>query len=130
MRKEIAKKWAKELRSGKYKQGHSYLKIHIEDKKPNYCCLGVLCEIYNAQMKKQKKKLIKETFDEAMGVYLFGNREDILPNKIKKWAGVKHGEGKFNNVLKNGIKDLATMNDCGYSFSKIASFIEKNSDEL
>jgi len=40
MKKNVAKKWVKALRSGKYKQSREMLK-----NSGGYCCLGVLCEI-------------------------------------------------------------------------------------
>lgn len=44
MKKEIAEKWTKALRSGKYKQGTGELRAYITDE-VQFCCLGVLCEI-------------------------------------------------------------------------------------
>lgn len=42
MKKSIADKWVKALRSGDYKQGT----YRLHNKKDNtYCCLGVLCDV-------------------------------------------------------------------------------------
>ncbi len=41
MNKTLMKKWAKALRSGKYKQGRHSLR----NKNDTFCCLGVLCDI-------------------------------------------------------------------------------------
>lgn len=42
MKKSLADKWVKALRSGEYKQGAAVLKDHGTN---TYCCLGVLAEI-------------------------------------------------------------------------------------
>jgi len=44
MDKEVKQKWVDALRSGKYKQGQGYLRTP-----DGYCCLGVLCEVLNAE---------------------------------------------------------------------------------
>lgn len=41
MKREDAMNWVNALRSGKYKQGHYFLKNN-----DRYCCLGVLNELY------------------------------------------------------------------------------------
>lgn len=43
MNKELKRKWLKALRSGKYVQGQRQLRI--DDDRPTFCCLGVLCEV-------------------------------------------------------------------------------------
>ena len=45
MKKEIAKKWIKALRGGKYKQGKGYLKQFTSKNEPRYCC-WVFCVNY------------------------------------------------------------------------------------
>jgi hypothetical protein len=45
MNKELLRAWVRELRSGKYQQGHKgILKMNDADGVDRYCCLGVLCE--------------------------------------------------------------------------------------
>lgn len=129
MRKDVAKKWVKALRSGKYKQGQSYLKATWDDKKGvRYCCLGVLCELYNETMKKSKKKTLKETVCKDTVVHKFGRSDSILPSAVQKWSGLSSADGEFSDgAFTNSLTD---MNDFGDSFKKIASFIEKNVDNL
>jgi hypothetical protein len=47
-------KWVKELRSGKYPQTQGYLNLLVDlsDQKAGFCCLGVLCEVFNAPKNK------------------------------------------------------------------------------
>jgi hypothetical protein len=57
MKPEIAKMWTDALRNGKYKQGKHHLrkyKLGIVE----YCCLGVLCEIYARTQEGQQSDLI------------------------------------------------------------------------
>ena len=102
MTKEQATKWVKALRSGKYKQGKSFLYS------PNdtYCCLGVLAKINGGAVTKDCFG-----FMEVLGSETYGLR-DI--------AGAVYGEGK----LEYG--SLATANDHGMSFAEIADWIEEN----
>jgi hypothetical protein len=55
MNKIIGKKLVKALRSKKYKKGFGLLKEE-RNKKIFHCPLGILCEIYNQEMKKKRKK--------------------------------------------------------------------------
>lgn len=57
MKQNIMKKWVKALRSGKYKQGYGTLKQYNGFEEVYHCCLGVLCELYNDEMRKNKKKI-------------------------------------------------------------------------
>ena len=119
MKKEIAKKWIKALRSGKYKQGHSWLKQYDTKNQPRHCCLGVLCELYNESMKKNHKKtLTTKTFDDGL----------FLPTSVRKWAGMKSKNGKLDNHLF--YNSLADMNDFGKTFKTISNTIEKNIENL
>ena len=61
MKKNIMTEWVSELRSGKYKQGYGLLKqIDDEEVILKHCCLGVLCELYQSEMKNNKKKQLDE----------------------------------------------------------------------
>ena len=129
------KKWVKALRTGKYKQGNSFLKV--TDKRSNktyYCCLGVLCELYNEESKKNKKKMlsektrINELYDHGH-VHSFNNENTILPNKVMNWSGLSHQNGNFNKPCC-GFDSLAAMNDEACSFKKIAKTIEKEWENL
>lgn len=124
------KKWVKALRSGKYKQGQSYLKATWDKKGTQHCCLGVLCELYNNTMRKNKKKTLKETVCEDTVVHKFAKSDTLLPNPVKKWAGLHSVDGEFPAPIDAWNSSLVNMNDFGDSFKKIASFIEKNYEAL
>ena len=130
------KKWVKALRSGKYKQGRGVLK-HNRENKTFHCCLGVLCEIYNDQMRQNKKKTL--SIEIQNGIYHFNKNPADLPTIVKKWAGLETSTADFTENM--GRTTLATASlkyislaeindDHGYSFKKIANIIEKNWENL
>lgn len=131
MKKEIAKKWVKALRSGKYNQGQGCLKQTTSNNKTFHCCLGVLCELYNDDMRKKKKKTLKES--KSNGIHKFNRMDERLPAIVQKWAGLQSNNGAFKNIETNywdNYFGLADMNDFGGSFKKIATTIEKQIDNI
>lgn len=133
------KKWIKALRSGKYRQGQNTLKQFDSKGQPKHCCLGVLCELYNDTMKKNKKKTLPEkvinNYDFNYGITKFGSKTDILPKEVMKWSGIKDNIGAFIPLSKSneGIsheENLADLNDSGRKFQTIANIIEKNYEQI
>lgn len=96
MNVEIKKQWVETLRSGKYKQGIGYLKHLGRLGVVTHCCLGVLGEI----LKEEEPDL---------------NDRALLQMSALNKAGL--------TVFEHG--HLATMNDSGTSFEKIADYIEE-----
>lgn len=132
MRQNIMKKWVKALRSDKYKQGEGLLKQKNLKGDIEYCCLGVLCDLYNKEMKKNKKETLTETLSGDM--YIFNMEADILPKVVQNWAKMKDSVGTFQ-ILKDKDNigkyvNLVDMNDSGCSFKKIAKTIEKEWENL
>lgn len=102
--KKFKEKWIAALRSGKFKQGMGWLE---DDGK--YCCLGVACRIAHPKLDLNDASFITK--------YSFpGGRID----KIKIPAILK---GEDENEV---VSVLASKNDNGQSFKKIATWIEKN----
>lgn len=133
MKKEIAKKWVKALRSGKYKQGKGYLKQFNSKNEVRHCCLGVLCELYNETMKKNHKKTlyIEEMEGNASGTSFvrFDLVDGGLPKTVRKWAGIINPLGEF--VIDDERSEcLADLNDRGKKFSTIADIIENNVENI
>jgi hypothetical protein len=137
MNKTIATKWVKALRSGKYKQGEAYL-CQITNKGKKHCCLGVLTEMYQAEQKAKKKKVLpakvgKIYHDATFDVVKYGSGEcaaEELPVAVKRWAGMGGRLGEFDVESDGYFGSLSHMNDDGCSFKKIANFIEKNYENL
>lgn len=112
MYKVWKEKWLEALRSGKYKQG----KNHLQDNDNNFCCLGVLCDIYDPS----KWEKIFNVAD----AYTY-NRESssILPENIAYILGI----GRFGYYVEEGtLFSLTELNDQGSTFSEIADVIEKH----
>jgi hypothetical protein len=134
MRKEVMKKWIKALRSGKFKQGQGTLKQYNSKRQARHCCLGVLCELYNEEMKKNHKKTLPEKICDndssfQYGYTRFNGSVDGLPERVKDWSGIKTSFGKFygKDTLPAPLSDL---NDDGRKFKTIADIIEKNWESL
>lgn len=126
MKKSIANKWVKALRSGKYTQTKNNLCNDV-----GHCCLGVLCELY-----------IKDTKDNIKDdVGTFDGESELLPPCVMTWAGMNLGANKDCGTFLIGDKEvcLASWND-GQSrpfrnkdntyvkgtFENIANVIEKH----
>lgn len=102
MKSAIKTRWVKALRSGEYKQGRYALKSTT-----GYCCLGVLTDLYCKMNKKGWKSTTK-------------TEQEILPKVVMKWAGL----GDQDPTV--GVSSLASKNDHGMSFKRIAQVIEKS----
>lgn len=103
MKKKIADRWVRALRSGNYKQGKQSLVLSDG----SFCCLGVLCDLAT------KSKVVSPDNYSHLGV---------LSDEVQEWAGMQSDSGDRKNR-----KSLTEYNDhCGYSFNKIADIIEKN----
>ena len=147
MNKAIARRWVRALRSGKYKQGRRYLKQKDDNGKLRYCCLGVLCELYQAERARKKKRKLVVDADATGGKFcLFSFRQHRvrtagyeqvtgeLPTPVMRWAGMRTPIGEYNGddgFVDNPGKALTVDNDVRRkSFRRIATVIEKNVDKL
>lgn len=143
MKKDIAQKWVRALRSKKYRQAKGVLKIKKSGGPASHCCLGVLCELYQAERIKAKKpqlpvKEVKaKTVDPAISgkntVFGFKDSYTHLPPSVRRWAGLQDDVGQFRDDTeipagreKVRCMSLADLNDHGCGFARIADIIEKN----
>ena len=130
MKKTIANKWVKALRSGKYTQTKNNLCDDV-----GHCCLGVLCELY-----------IKDTKDNIKSESgTFDGQSELLPPIVMEWAGMGLCANKDCGTFLIEDKQvcLASWND-GQSrpfrnkdnsvvkgtFENIANVIEKHYDKI
>lgn len=121
MNKEIAKIWCDALRSGEYKQGTGVL--HDLDHN-TFCCLGVLCDL-------AVKAGIGVTPKPAFGFNTYDNAFNMLPDSVKKWAGMFNGGGRLKSDGCTNDNALFRLNDeKKFSFVKIADFIEEHVEDL
>lgn len=137
MKQHIMKKWIKALRSGKYKQGKGTLKQYNRNGQVQHCCLGILCELYNEEMKKNKKKTLSEEVinnsDFPHGSTIFDRDRSFLPDKVMKWSGIKTCNGQLQHTITSNTyftETLAEHNDNGVKFKAISDTIEKNWEVL
>jgi hypothetical protein len=115
MNPEVKAKWVEALRSDKYKQGKSYLKVG-----DTFCCLGVLCDISGLAKWKRPATI---TAPPGVGMYL--DAETTLPGAVMSWAGLREGNPEIP-FTDGGFDTLADVNDGGASFGEIADLIEKH----
>lgn len=118
MKKEIAEKWIKALRSGEYEQGQGCL-----SEGGKYCCLGVLCEILN----------VPKTIDEGTMTARYSGYTLGLPVEVRELSGISSLDGVLPRQYVVGfevVQTLAGLNDIGMSFNEIADIIEKEWENL
>jgi len=117
---ENRKKWIEALRSGEYRQ----TKEVLCDGDGNYCCLGVLCNMYE----RETGKVLPSNNSGVYNVY-----EDTLEElpEVMEWVGLKEVTGGFKR--KDDLPDicLAGLNDeCDWNFHQIADLIESEPEGL
>ncbi len=111
MKKNIATKWVKALRSGKYKQ--AYLRLH-NAKTGGYCCLGVLCKMYEKDYEGMSEIINTRA---ELPFELMQDFNIATPGGTPG-GKVAIGKGKYLN--------LVSANDNHESFADIANWIESN----
>lgn len=83
MKKNIATKWVKALRSGKYKQAKDALCSFDEHGKPSgYCCLGVLTCL---APKKLQGELLSIAHEQDGG----RSAAETLTKPLMEWSGMR-----------------------------------------
>jgi hypothetical protein len=119
MNPDVKAKWTTALRSGKYRQGHGFLRVKGQNGADDrFCCLGVLCELaVEAGVTKQ----LNSGYETRYGVSGDSNTA-VLPGHVRQWAGMDSHAGSYDN----GDRSLTGDNDGGVPFSDIADIIEKN----
>ena len=102
----VIEKWIEALRSGKYQQTRTVLRESFQ-REPQYCCLGVLCELYAAEKGIEWRK--GTSADSILGA------DSRLPEAVKQWAG----------ITQDHQDKLINMNDVTrYSFNQIAGSLQ------
>lgn len=101
MNAELKAKWIEALRSGRYEQGRE--RLRSDD---GFCCLGVLCDVYDSS---------QWVTDPELGGYLYDKAYAFLPTFLPAFAALGPTEAT-----------LAGLNDEGKSFVEIADYIEAN----
>lgn len=106
MNKALKKKWVDALRSGKYKQGKTALRVGN-----NFCCLGVLCDVIDPKRWVSTPDCDHFKWDVALA---------NVPNKTRKAIHLNHTDAHKLMYLNDGE---------GKNFNEIADYIESNIKE-
>ena len=116
------KRWAEELRSGKYRQAFTQL-----SKDGGYCCLGVACRLFREETQNG------EWVPSPRGGWAFSVTQDgvrsiateVLPGQVREYFGLTTIAGHIDEPQNpENIFSLASLNDQKVSFAKIAQVIE------
>lgn len=110
MANELMTRWIGALRSDEYNQGTGNLKDFNAgpDEKPDFCCLGVLCDLVDSA-------LWDDTQAADRGYSTFEGKSDYPPKSVLELVGISYEEAQR----------LASFNDeDGYRFADIANYLE------
>lgn len=121
MKARVKQQWLRALRSGRYKQGQNRLRTN----KDGFCCLGVLCDVYNKGLKRSQWRQTVDFKEWAFGKAM---EESSLPPAVQRWAGLTSDDPVLNNPEVEGHSTCASQcnDNLKYSFKRIAKLIEKN----
>lgn len=113
-----AKKWVAALRSGKYRQGTSFLNAD-----GRLCCLGVACEVALTSAVELHISVDSADYPSRRAVVRYDGERRILPRAVQDWLGLQTSVGSFDSTIGSSLTD---MNDNGSTFAVIADFIESD----
>ncbi len=111
--KEALREWVRALLSGEYRQGYGRLKTLQGAQEPEYCCLGVACEIFATRL-----ELDTYVVNDVM---FYDDRDDVLPMKVVEFLGVEDYNPNINGT------DISDLNDeLEWDFNKIAHALNEH----
>lgn len=117
--KPILDKWLEALRSGKYQQGHHYLK----DKNGGYCCLGVLQHILSGEVE----------YGDGGDVRCYPSNEWALDHELLKTPQEIRFDPRvhvYSKTLEEVVYEhVSYLNDQKVPFEEIADALEKEYGE-
>lgn len=122
MNPEVKTLWVQALRSGEYQQGRGRLNsTDILTQTTGYCCLGVLCDVYNKNTGKGEWLLDgRGTYGKVFVAAPNDRSATTLPNAVTEWSGLNQ---------YSAVSHLVEMNDSRTihrDFNGIADWIEEN----
>lgn len=119
--------WLRELRSGKWKQAKSNLRVVDKDGTYSYCCLGVLQNITGAPFPRSDHGEMTATACKLTGVSNLGDFP-CGPINISVKEEIVTVNGKLiSDDMEMKISALYELNDdLGWNFNQIADFIEEH----
>jgi len=118
----VKQKWVDALRSGEYEQAQSKLFDGS-----NYCCLGVLCDLYSKEHDDDWEHRFSQFSNHDLWYY--DNQAEVLPEVVMDWAGLKVNNPKVNVIDPESedtvVENIAGLNDSGYNFKELSNYIEE-----
>lgn len=126
MNRDIAKLWIDALQSGDYRQTTGALCRTAKDGTKSYCCLGVLCELYQQHADVSLDVDTREDSATGTTLKLYNRLDDFLPQPVRVWAGMKTNDGEFgypDPVYRHD--NLVAINDDDADFDEMAELIKE-----
>lgn len=116
MNPEVKALWLEALRSGRYQQGRGRLRTANPDGSSNYCCLGVLCDLYD-------KVHGEDGWGKAEAPHAVEHegRTGTPSSAVLAWAGLHDRYGSFD---QDG-ESLVEVNDNSSDFAEVIEVIEE-----
>lgn len=123
MNEQVKKQWIEALRSGAYKQGEGTLRRNDQ-----YCCLGVLCDLYDKEHENCHWQPYDE--DEDHNTFFDGNETNaqFLPLCVMRWAELDSGDPEViteDDYDYETVDTLSNLNDTEHTFGTISDYIEE-----
>ena len=137
MNQDVKNRWIKALRSGDYDQGRTVLR-----KDNNYCCLGVLCDLYLEDHNKGWRVeevdhegwhleeinhdgfYLEEMYNKTIDYYC-DDEDEMLPQTVQKWAGLEESDPRIADETGD-LFGISYYNDqLNMPFNQIADLIEE-----
>lgn len=130
MNREVIQQWVTALESGEYRQTTGTLRNIAEDGTPQYCCLGVLCDLA------VKANVITEPDHSVYRSYYGEGNESSssdLPLSVRNWAGLEYQDPFVDAEVPTSDDGTiprhlpaSELNDAyGYDFKQIATAIRE-----
>ena len=121
MNPRIKEMWLAALRSGEYEQGVGVLRSTANVDRPEFCCLGVLCDLH-AKETGTSWGTDADGGEAGEDVYYLGYTM-FLPPEVMDWADLDTSDPRA--CPGDDGMTLSSMNDGGASFEEIANRIEE-----
>lgn len=126
MLNDNAKKWIAALRSKDFAQGREVLHNEATD---TYCCLGVLCEVYQREVGGLQLQTVSGQSLELKRMFpvtAYNTNAFFLPGCVQEWVGLATPHGDYyTGPHGTGLQSLSEDNDIhGLNFYEIADTIE------
>ena len=109
MHKEPKQKWIDALNSGDYEQGKYYLCSKVGSDTTEWCCLGVLTDLYQQETNNKLLSFV----DNTVGAVVYGDSSTHISNEVLEWSGLTIEQAcvctKLNDGYNMSFSDIADV---------------------